>query len=161
MDSTKYCGCVCCGCRLTLNGRRPVADKSVRLFVATRLFPSHLPNNGHICGKCRAMYNKWKALPEFRDILTTIDDGHQTTSTTVDDIGSEAGSDDECMDGENGSDQPVSETSSDSESMHDDPGDDQTVDTSSSDNQSVDDATSDDHVKDEEMTSDGNSEAVS
>jgi hypothetical protein len=100
-----------------------VAAKTVRIFVATRLFPSYLPDDGYICSKCRLMYNKWKAVPEFYDILTTIDDSHQITNTTIDDISNE--------------------------------------DASSSDNQSVDGATNDDHIKNKEMSSDGNSEAVS
>jgi hypothetical protein len=83
------------------------------------------------------MYIKWKTLPEFDDFLTTIDDSHQTINTTIDDISSEGARDDDCMDAENSSDQPVNETLSDKESMDDD----QTVDASSSDNQSVDDAT--------------------
>jgi hypothetical protein len=49
-----------------------VAAKSAQLFVATRLFPSYLLDDGYICSKCRLMYNKWKAMPEFYDILMTI-----------------------------------------------------------------------------------------
>ena len=160
MNWKKSCVCVCCSCRLTQNGRRPVTDKCLRLFVATRVFPSYLPNDGHICIKCRSMYNKWKALPEFHDILTMINDGHEATNTTTDDVRREATSDDECMDSEKCSDQLLNETSSDNELMNDDLGDDQTVDKSSSDGQSIDDATSDEHVKDKAMSSDENSEKV-
>jgi hypothetical protein len=48
------------------------------------------------------MYKKWKVLSEFQNILTTIDDGHQATNTTADDITDEAAWDDKCMDAENG-----------------------------------------------------------
>ncbi|CAF4723590.1 unnamed protein product [Rotaria sp. Silwood2] len=161
MNSKKYYVCLCCGCLLTPNGRRPVTDKFVQLFVATRIFPSYLPNDCHICMKCRSMCNKWKALPEFHDVLTTIDNNDQTTNTTSDDSSSEGVSDDECMDGENVSDEPVNATSSKNESMDDDYGGDQILGVSSSDNQSFDDAAGDDHTKDEEKSSDGNSAAVS
>ncbi len=83
MNSKEYYACVCCSCRLITNGRRPVTAKSMHLFVATRLFPSHLPNDGYICNKYRLMYIKWKALAEFDDFLTTIDDSHETTNTTI------------------------------------------------------------------------------
>ncbi|CAF4137737.1 unnamed protein product [Rotaria sp. Silwood2] len=105
------------------------------------------------------MCNKWKALPEFHDVLTTIDNNDQTTNTTSDDSNSEDVSDDECMDGENVSDQPVNATSSKNELMDDDYGGDQILGVSSSDNQSFDDAARDDHTKDEENSSDGNSVA--
>ena len=136
MDSKK--SCVCCGNRLTANNRCPVTDKGIRCFVGTRLFPSHLPNNGHICSKYRSMYDKWKVLPEFHDILTTIDSDQRTADTTANDISgedeyideekdstSEVASDDEYMDDKNCSDQPANETSSDNESMRNDHGEDQ------------------------------------
>ncbi len=57
------------------------------------------------------------------------------TNTTMDDISNEGASDDDCMDAENSSNQPVNETSNDKESMDDDDHDDgQTVNESSSDN---------------------------
>ena len=140
-------------CRLTQNGRCPVTDKCLRLFVATRVFPSYLPNDGYICAKCCSMYNKWKTLPEFHDILMMINGGHEATNTTTDNVRSEATSNDEWMDSENCSDQLVNATSSDNESM----GDNQTVDGSSGDDQSVDDTTSDDHVKDGVVSSGWNS----
>jgi hypothetical protein len=53
----------------------------------------------------------------------------------MDDISNEGASDDDCMDAENSSNQPVNETSNDKESMDDDDHDDgQTVNESSSDN---------------------------
>ncbi len=129
MNSNCY-ACVCCGCRLTKTGRRPVTAKSMQLFVAIRLFPSHFANDGYICNKCRLMYIKWKALPEFNEFLTMIDDSHQITNTTMDDISNEGASDDDCMDAENSTNQSVNETLSDNESMDDDdddPDDGQTV----------------------------------
>jgi hypothetical protein len=135
--------------------------KSMQLFLAARLFPSHFANDGYICNKCRVLYIKWKALPQFNDILTMIDDSHQTTNATMD-INNEDSSDDDCMDAENSSNQSVNETASDKESMNDDdPDDGQTLNESSSDNQSVDATSSDDYMKGEEMSSDENSEAVS
>ncbi len=172
MDSKK--SCFCCGNRLTANNRRPVADKGIRFFVGTRLFPSQLPNNGHICSKCRSMYNRWKVLPEFHDILRTIYGGQRTTDTTADDISgedeymdeengssSEVASDDESMDDENCSDQLVNETSSDNESIRDDHGEDQAVIVRSNDNQSIDEAAGDVGSTDEERSTDEGSEAVS
>jgi hypothetical protein len=102
----------------------------MQLFVAIRLFPSHFANDGYICNKCRLMYIKWKALPEFNEFLTMIDDSHQITNTTMDDISNEGASDDDCMDAENSTNQSVNETLSDNESMDDDdddPDDGQTV----------------------------------
>lgn len=150
MNSKK--SCLCCGGRLTANNRRPVTGKSVRLFVVTRLFPLELPNNGYICNKCRSMYNKWKVLPEFYEILKTIDDDHQTTSTTTDDISSE----DEYMDGENGS---SSEAVSD-EHMDDENGSDQLQNETSSGNESIDEVAADSPSIDEVRRPEGNIEVV-
>jgi len=66
------------------------------------------------------MYNKWKALPEFQDVLMTIDKNHHTTFTTTDHSASEGVSDDECRNGDDGSNQSVDETSIKNESMEDD-----------------------------------------
>jgi hypothetical protein len=126
----------------------------MQLSVATRLFPSHFANDGYICIKYRLMYIKWKALLQCNDFLTMINDSHQTTNTTMDDITNEGASDYDCMDAENSSNQSVNGPSSDKESMDDDdPDDGQTANKSSSDNQLVDDVTSDDNMKDEEMSS--------
>ena len=161
MNSKKSCVCACCGCRLTQNGRRPVTDKCLRLFVTTSVIPSYLPNDGHTCSKCPAIYNKSKALPKFHDMLTMLNDGHEATNTTIEDILSEATSDGERMDRENCNDRLANETSRDDELMNEDLSDAQTVGTSSSDDQSIDDANSDDHVKDEAMSPDRSSEEVS
>ena len=90
MNSNKSCVCLCCGCRLIQNGPRRVTDKYLCLFIATRVFPSYLPNDGHACTKCRSIHNKWKVLPKFHDIVTMINDGHEATNTTNDNVRSEA-----------------------------------------------------------------------
>lgn len=108
------------------------------------------------------MYKKWKALPEFCEVLTTIDDGHRTTITAIDNTTDEAETNDECMNVENDSDQPVDDTSSEGESMDNASDGDQTMDASSSDNQSITDtAANDEQIEDEEMTSDDDREGVS
>ena len=161
MNAKKSLVCVCCGCHLSSNLRRPVKDKCLRLFVATRLFPSDLPNDGHICNKCRSMYNKWKSLPEFYHIFTMIDDDYGTMNEIIVDVSGGDTSDDCCMDEENDSDHMVKEISNDNESMDDDSNNDQTADAASNDNQSDDEASSDDKMQDEEMSLDGDSDAVS
>ena len=162
MNSNKGYVCIGCGSRVAANERRPVAGKCIRLFVATRLFPTYLPTDVYFCTKCRSMFNKWKALPEFRDALTTMDQCDQTASTVNDDITDEAETNDECMDDENDSDQPVDDMSSEEDSMDNDPSGDHTVDASSSDDQSITDlAVGEEPTEDEEMNLDENSEAVS
>jgi hypothetical protein len=56
----------------------------MQLFFATRLFPSRFGNNDYICNKCRLMYTKWKALPEFNDFPTMIDDGQTVNESSSD-----------------------------------------------------------------------------
>jgi hypothetical protein len=68
MNPKKSCACTCCSNRVTANERRPVTGKCVRLFVATRLFPTYLPTDCYICNKYRLMYNKWKLLAEWRGL---------------------------------------------------------------------------------------------
>ena len=162
MNSTKNSICICCGNRVTANERRPIADRRIRLFVATRLFPAYLPTDGYICNKCRSMYKKWKILPEFCDVLTMFDNCHQITSTAADDIIDEAEKNDERMDDENESDQPADDTSSEGDSMDNGSNGSQTMDVASSDDQSITDvAASDDEIEDEEMNSDDDRKAVS
>ena len=112
MNSTKSSICICSGNRVTANERRPLNDRCIQLFFATRLFPAYLSTDGYICNKCRSMYKKWKVLLEFCDVLTMFDNCHQITSTAVDDITDESEKDNERMDDENESDQPADDTSS-------------------------------------------------
>ncbi len=108
------------------------------------------------------MCNKWKALPEFCDVLTMIDDHHRTTSTSTDNITDEAEMNNECMNDENDRNQPIDDTSSEGESMDDNSSGDYTVDPSFSDAQSITDWAADEElIEDEEMNSDENSETVS
>jgi hypothetical protein len=79
-------------------------------FCGHSFIPTYLPTDGYICTKSRSMYNKWRAIPVFFDLLTTFDDYHQTTSTAIDDITDEAERSGESMD----------ETSSDKDSMNND-----------------------------------------
>ena len=162
MNSKKSCICICCGDRVAANERRPVVGTCIRLFVAARLFPAYLPSDGYICNKCRSMYKKWKVLPEFCDVLTTIDDCHRMTTTSVDNITDEAETNDEDMDIENDSDQLLDDTSNNEDSMDSGSNSDQTVDVSSSDVQSITDiAGNDEQTEDEDMTLDDGREEVS
>lgn len=158
--NSKFYACVCCGCRITKADRRPVMAKSMQLFVATRMFPSRLANDSYICNKCRMMYIKWKMLPEFGEVLMMIDDSHEITNDTMEVNGDS--SDEDYMNAEDSGNHSVNVMSSDTESMdNDDPDDAQTLNESSSDSESVYDATSDDQMKDEQLSSDENSEGVS
>ncbi len=48
MNSKKLCVCTCCGDRLNASSRRPLNGKCLRLFVATRVFPTSLSTDGQI-----------------------------------------------------------------------------------------------------------------
>jgi len=146
MNSKKSCVCVSCDDRVTAKERRPVVGKCVRLFFATRLFPTYLPSDGYICNKCRLMYSKWKLLPEFRDALTTMDDCHQSKNTAIADNADEPEINEECMDDENDYDQPIDDTSSE-EQMEDE--------------EICSKEESEEEIVDEEMNSDESNEAVS
>jgi hypothetical protein len=65
--------CICCGKRLSANGKRPLIINSLRIFVSARLFPSRVPDDCFICKTCRWMYSKWTAELNVRKILSQID----------------------------------------------------------------------------------------
>lgn len=89
-----------------------------------------------------------------------IDDSHETTNETME--VNDDSSDDDSMNAEDSGNHSVHVMSSDTESMdNDDPDDAHTLNESSSDNGSIYDAISDDQMKDEQLSSDENSEGVS
>ncbi|CAF3181256.1 unnamed protein product [Rotaria socialis] len=153
MNSKKFCACACCGDRLTASCRRSLKGKCIRLFVAARLFPTSLPTDGYICTKCRFMFNQWTALPEFCDVLTTINNSHQAANAVTDVVRDE--------DEDNGTDQLIDDTSSVADSMDDGSIRVQTANASSSDSESIyDSAVTSDQVDDAEINSDESSEAM-
>ena len=108
------------------------------------------------------MYNKWTALPEFHDLLSTIDSQEQTAATATDNIGDKDGKAVEHMDDENGTDQPTDNTPNEIDSMDADCPGVRTVSASSSNVVPVDDfAAGDGQVEDEQVNPDEESEAVS
>ena len=160
--NSKSCICACCGDRLNARSRRPLIGKRIRFFVATRVFPTSLSTDEYICNKCRAMYSKWTALPEFHDLLSTIDSQEQTTATAIGNISDKNGKAAGRMDDENGTDQLTDNTPSEIDSMDADCPGVRTMSASSSDVVSVDDfAASDDQIEDEQVNPDEESEAVS
>jgi hypothetical protein len=70
MDIKK--NCICCGKRLTGNGKRTVTMNSLRIFISARLYPAELPNEGFICDKCRWIYKKWVGKYSFCQMLLDI-----------------------------------------------------------------------------------------
>ncbi|CAF3921151.1 unnamed protein product [Rotaria magnacalcarata] len=128
MNSKKFCECACCGDRLTASCRCSRKGKCIRLFVAA-------------------------PLPEFCDVLTTINNNHQVANAVTDVARGE--------NEDNGTDQLIDDTSSVGDSMDDGSIRVQTANTSSSDSESMYDSTvTSDQVDDEEINSDESSEAV-
>jgi hypothetical protein len=78
--------CVNCGQRLSVNERRPVHAKSMRWFFSIRLYPTALECDAYICGKCRFIFNQWKALSEFSELVSIIDGFDEVCSGTGDQI---------------------------------------------------------------------------
>ncbi|CAF1560311.1 unnamed protein product [Rotaria magnacalcarata] len=153
MNSKKFCACACCGDRLTASCRRSLKGKCVRLFVAACLFPASLPTDSYICTKCRFMFNQWTALPEFCDVLTTINNNHQAANVVTDVVSDE--------NEDNGTDQLIDDTSSVTDSMDDGSIRVQTVNASFRDSKSIYHSTvTSDQVDDEEITSDKSSEVM-
>ncbi|CAF4519829.1 unnamed protein product [Rotaria sp. Silwood2] len=153
MNSNKYYTCACCAGRVTASSRRPLIGKCIRLFVATRLFPTSLSTDGYICTKCRIMYNKWMALPEFCNILRTIDNNHETEGIVIDKTSDEDGETKMCMDVEINSDDSMDDASVEIDST--DGGSDAVnkEDSSSSDDDSFDDSADNGlQAEDEEVT---------
>ncbi|CAF2040286.1 unnamed protein product [Rotaria magnacalcarata] len=128
MNSKKFCECACCGDRLTASCLCSRKGKCIRLFVAA-------------------------PLPEFCDVLTTINNNHQVANAVTDVARGE--------NEDNGTDQLIDDTSSVADSMDDGSIRVQTANTSSSDSESMYDSTvTSDQVDDEEINSDESSEAV-
>lgn len=169
MNSKKSCVCACCGNRVSLSERRPLNGNCIRLFVATRLFPTCLSTDGFICNKCRLMYNKWRYLPEFRDVFIRIDECHQMRTEAAQDNAEETEVNEECMEDENECDHLVDDASSEAHLSDNGSSDDQPMDTSSSEEENEDEEMysnkgeeeSEDKEMDEEINSDESNEAVS
>ena len=160
MKSNKSYGCACCDDRLNVVNRRPLNGICIRLFVAARVFPTSLEYDSYICTKCRSMYNKWKAVPEFFNLLTMVENNQKTAAIAAGNIGEEGEEAAACVHDENGSDWSTNDTSRGTDSMDDDSAYVETMDASSI-GVSVDDSTvNSDHVEDEKITSDEDSEAV-
>ncbi|CAF3365146.1 unnamed protein product [Rotaria socialis] len=99
------------------------------------------------------MFNQWTALPEFCDVLTTINNSHQAANAVTDVVRDE--------DEDNGTDQLIDDTSSVADSMDDGSIRVQTANASSSDSESIyDSAVTSDQVDDAEINSDESSEAM-
>ena len=164
MESKKYYVCVCCNVRLTANSRRPVKGRSIRLFVATRLFPNLLSTDAYICTKCRLMYNKWIAVPEFCEFLQTIDSYPEVTTAAinkVDDEGEEMEEYwneqmEEYSNEEYNDDQATDDISDETDLMDDGHIDASEIGSSASDEELFDESPANDRMKDEEMASDEN-----
>ena len=155
MSSKKFYVCACCAGRVTAGGRRSLIAKSVRLFVATRLFPMSLATDAFICTKCRIMYSKWMALPEFNHILGAIDNDAETASVVMENINEEADEEEQYVNEETSGEKPPDDASIETELMDDESNDVNKVDSSSSDNEPFDDsAVNGDYVEDEEITAD-------
>ncbi|CAF1666561.1 unnamed protein product [Rotaria magnacalcarata] len=100
------------------------------------------------------MFNQWTALPEFCDVLTTINNNHQAANVVTDVVSDE--------NEDNGTDQLIDDTSSVTDSMDDGSIRVQTVNASFRDSKSIYHSTvTSDQVDDEEITSDKSSEVVS
>ena len=161
MNSKKFYVCVCCAGRVTTGERRPLIGKCIRLFVAIRLFPMSLATDAFICTKCRIMYNKWMALPEFCHILRAIDSNTERASVVMENANDEEDEVEQCMDEENSSGEPLDDVSVETDSMDDESNAVNKEDSLSSDNESVDDsAINGDHVKNDEITADEHYELV-
>ena len=182
--------CLCCDDRITRNERRPVNGKSIRLFVATRVFLTCLPIDGFICNKCRLMYNKWRCLPEFHDVLMKIDECQQIRSEADGDNSEETEVNEEYMEDENDCDHLVDDASGEARSTDNGSSDDQPMNSSSdevendddiemysnkseeeseneemysnkSEDEEMDSSKGEDEVMDKEINSDESNEAVS
>ena len=162
MSSKKFYVCACCAGRVTAGGRRSLIGKSVRLFVATRLFPMSLATDAFICTKCRIMYSRWMGLPEFSHILGTIDNNAETASVVMENINEETNEEKQYVNEETSGGEPPDDAPLETESIGDESNDVNRVDSSSSDNESFDDsAVNGDYVEDEEITADKDYEVVS
>ena len=111
MKSNKSYGCACCGDRLNVVNRRPLNGICIRLFAAARVFPTSLEYDSYICTKCRSMYNKWKAVSEFFNLLTMVENNQKTTAIAAGNIGEEGEEAAACVHDENGSDWSTNDTS--------------------------------------------------
>ena len=156
MESKKYYVCSCCSVRLTASSRCPVKGRSIRLFVATRLFPNTLSTDAFIDTKCHIMYRKRIVVPEFCEFLQTIDSYPEVTTATTDNVDDEGEEIEECMNEEYIDDQAMDYTSDETDSMDDGPVDASKVDSPSSDDELFDEPLVNDQMKDEEMVSDEN-----
>ncbi|CAF4139972.1 unnamed protein product, partial [Rotaria sordida] len=99
------------------------------------------------------MYNKWMALPEFCNILRTIDNNHETEGMVIGKTSDEDGETKMCMDVENNSDDSMDDACVETDST--DGGSDAVnkEDSSSSDDDSFDDSADNSlQVEDEEVT---------
>ena len=110
MESKKYYVCAFCSVRLTASNRLSVKGRSIRLFVATRLFPRTLSTNADIGTKCYIMYKKWIAVPEFCEFLQTIDSYPEVTTATTDNVDDEGEEMEECVNEEYIEDQAMDYT---------------------------------------------------
>ena len=154
IESKKYYVCECCSVRLTVSNRHPVKGRSIRLFVATRLFPNTLSTDAYIDTKCHTMYKKWIAVPEFCEFLQTIDSYPEVTTATTDNVDNEGEETEECVNEEYIDDQAIDYTSDETESTDDGPVGASKVDSPSSDDELFDEPPVNDQMKDEEMESD-------
>ena len=111
--------CSCCSFRLTASSCSLLKGKSIRLFVVTHQFPNLLSADAHICTNCRIIYNKWITLPEFCELLQTINSCHEIVIATINKADDKSGDIEECTNGipgETGSMDSVSDNESFEES---------------------------------------------
>ena len=162
MNSKKFYVCVCCAGHATAGGRRPLIGKCIRLFVATRLFPMSLTTDAFICTKCRIMYSKWMALPEFCHILRAINNNTERASVVMENANDKYDELEQCMDEGNSGGELLDDVSVETDSMDDESNDVNKEGSLSSDTESFDDsAVNGDHVKNDEITANEHYEVVS
>jgi hypothetical protein len=64
----------------------PSAWEIHALVFSIRLYPTALECDAYICGKCRFIFNQWKALSEFSELVSIIDGFDEVCSGTGDQI---------------------------------------------------------------------------
>ena len=121
MESKRYCVCACRSVRLTVSNRGPVKGRSIRLFVATLLLPNTLSTDAYIGTKCHTMYKKWIAVPEFCELLQTIDSYPEVTTATTDNVDDEDEETEGCVNEEYIDDQAINYTSDEIDSTDEGP----------------------------------------